>query len=1004
MVVLADWLGEEEKKSLAAFLKKRLAQTPNRERVTFVVVRGVEPIPLPPVRTAAQLEKELALALEAGPDGEAARPAAEQVFDLLLGMAPEPEEAWRDWIWAGRIPMPEQPLVRQYLGARLRQVLGNARLRMEIWPAPDGDWPTVREAGRADRLHELEFDVPPAAEGFELLEAEVEGPQWPVISQAAGFRLPAIAELAEFLRLVEAASGSGAEEKELAGLQRALAIFPNYLPALEAGATLGERLGDFRSAAFFLARLAARRSGDAAILRRYAAAAWRARLPEAESALRRALQALPQDAELLEWLGRARIAAGDNREAYAWIRRSLEERPDNATLWWIAADLARELGDASGERTALRQALDREPGRADRRARLVILSLQAGDGPVLKRTLEEADGEQETDIAILEQYAVGWEALGEPGRALRLWTRTVALQAGYEKGHLAVCRLLEARGDWAATLEAAERGLSGVPASAGLHLARAKALWNIGRHQDSRRALRNAAAIRDIRLAEARAETEDLFGGPGAVEAWRELLAQLEEGGADPARKDRFRQRAVRSALRDGNPEAAARYLQLPELPPEAASQPETGERGLLIPGGVAVLRFLSGIGGPDDPGEYLTAFARAVVQRSLHANEKEWERYYEPLLDHYDKLMQLRRPFPLTHGGTEIVLSAESQKQRQQTQRVLELLGYRLRTGRGRLSIEIQTKGDRARRHDRWRRRWIWTTVRWRKLWAGASRGEPPDCGRICQTWRFRREGSGGSGAAQSRTRARLCPEFKLRDPTDCAGLRRRCHRHGSAVRRRRWRRTGLPHPEADGRNAWMLPSLHGPATMTPDEQGRRAALASVGGGLQNAVPARSLGESPRNWTPGLPRSAPAERRRRDAGDASATSSRRDFRSVRAVSARRPARADLPAGMKTRRTGGKRGLPAWRARASIVALFRELPLDEDGSVHFSAARRCGRSRGARAWLGLPDREAGTAGFVRVRACPRKRRISSMRMAKERYGVNQERFSQLEHSLDGGAD
>lgn len=698
MAVLADWLGEEDRKSLPAFLKKRLAQTPNRERLAIVVVRGLEPIPLPPVRTAAQLERELAFALEGEPGAEPARPSPERLYDLLLGMAPEPEDAWREWIWAGRMPMPDEPLVREYLGARLRQTLGSARLRLEIWPPQEGEWPAVGEASRT-RLYEAEFDVPAAAEGFELLRAEVEGRQWPVLSQAPGFRPPGIAALGDFLRLARTAADGAAGEKELASLQSALEVYPNHLPALEAGASLGERLDDLRGAAFFLARLSAKRPADSAVWRRYAAAAWRARLPEAEGVLRRALELMPRDAELLEWLGRARIAAGDPREAYGWIRSSLEERPENTRLWWIAADLARELGDEFGERTALRQALDREPGRADRRARLVALSLKAGDGPVLKRTLEEAEGAEESEIAILEQYAAGWEGLGDSARALRLWKKTVALKAGYEKGHLAVCRLLETRGDWAATLEAAERGLTGVPASAGLHLVRARALWNIGRWQDARRVLRKAAALRDVRLAEARAETEDLLGGQGALEAWNEFLARLEEAAADPAREERAQKRALRAALRDGHPEAASRYLELPETPPDAATQEQAGERGLLIPGGVAVLRFLSGIGGPDDPGEYLNAFARAVVQRSLFATEKEWEKYYEPLLEHYDRLLQLRKPFPLTHRGTEIVLSAESQKQRQQTQRVLELLGYRLRAGRGRLSIEVQTKGERARR-----------------------------------------------------------------------------------------------------------------------------------------------------------------------------------------------------------------------------------------------------------------------------------------------------------------
>ncbi|MCS7043254.1 MAG: hypothetical protein NZR01_10730 [Bryobacteraceae bacterium] len=980
VVVLADWLEEEERKELAAYLKKRLAQTRDRERVALVVVRGLEPIPLPPLRTAAQLERELSLALEPEAGG-GARPSAEQLYDLLLGMAPEGGEAWREWIWAGRLPVFEDPLAQEYLRGRLQQTLGSARLRLTVWPEPP-QWIPAAEEARGSRLYEAEWEAPPAGEGFEIVRVKLEDAEWPWVAAAPGFRLPGIATLMQFLHTVRAAADSSAGEKELAALQRGMDVFPNHLPALEAGAALGERLGDFRGAAFFLERLTARRPAEAALWRRYAAAAWRARLPEAERALRRALEALPRDAELLEWLGRARIAAGDNREAYGLIRQSLEERADNTTLWWIAADLARELGDEFGERTALRQALDREPGRADRRARLVALSRKAGDGPVLQRTLEEAEaqGGEEKDIGILEQYAEGWEALGDSGRALRLWSRTIELDARYEKGHLSVCRLLEARKDWPRTLEAAERGLAGVPESAGLHLVRARALWNTGRQQDARRALREAAAaVKDVRVAEARAETEDLFGGEGALEAWRELLAQLDAAGAETARKEQARRRALRAALRDGHPEAASRYLELPHAPADAV-QGESGKGGLLIPGGVQVLRFLSGIGGPDDAGEYLSAFARAVVQRSLFLKEKEWERYSEPLLEHYERLAQLRKPFPAARGGTEIVLSAESQKQRQQTQRVLELLGYRLRTGRGRLSIEMQTKGERAKRHtlaaaldldDRAVeealaggkaytlriRDELARPVLGEKAWADVLRRHQNPLGFAGALLREPRLAQVYAGLASAGPAAAEALAARI-------GIRRLLDDYG------------------------MLLFLYGPA-MTLDERGR---CPVPGGEAAEAAWATLAGEHPRDGAKFLEALL-----RKDDGMVLAF-----FAMLHGVTFERQ-RWFLQSAERARTFYRlMKDAPEWEGRAdrlvrgsSILALFRELPLNEDGSVRFPG--------GPQVW----QVARGTSDLDRIQRLERRARRARPaeeeeileRMARERYSANRERFSQLDNFL-----
>lgn len=984
VAVLADWLTEEDRKELAAQLRKRLAQTQSRERMAIVVIRGLEPVPLPPVRTAAELERDLALALEAAPGGDAAaRPAAEQVYDLLLGMMPEAEEAWRDWVWMGRLPPLGDALARDYLAARLSRALGEARLRLLLWPEEgQPDWIPAARTAQAARLVEAEWEAPTVGEGFELFRLAVEGNEWPWVAAAPGFRLPGVAELTRFLELARAAADSGAGPQELSRLQAALGVYPNYVPALEAGAALGERLEDFRSAAFFLERLAAKRPTDSLILRRHAAAAWRARLPEAETVLRRALEAMPQDAELLEWLGRARIAAGDDREAYGLIRRSLEQRPDNTVLWWIAADLARSLGDESGERAALREALDREPGRADRRARLVALSLKAGDGPVLKRTLEEAErwAAGEKDTSILAQFATGWEALGDSGRALQLWERTVGLDAGFEKGHLAVCRLLEVRRDWQAMLRAAERGLSALRGSAGLHLARARALRETGSHQGSRRALREAAAVvKDFQIAQARAETEDLFGGSASLAAWESLLEAAKAAGADAARTEQIRQRAIRAALREGEAGIAARYMELPEAPQDSGG-PQGGERGLLIPGGVAVLRFLSGIGGPEDPGEYLTAFARAVVQRSLFVTEKEWERYYEPLLEHYDRLLELRRPFPLTHRGTEILLSAESQRHRQQTQRALELLGYRLRNARGRLSVEMQTRGERAKRQtlaaaldldDRAVEESLAGgkayTIRIRDDFAPAVLGE--------KAWAelLRRNANplGFAGAL-------------LKDPR-LARLYAGLASAGPAAAEALAARVGMRRLLEDYA---MLLFLYGPA-MTLDEQGR----CPVPGGVEaEAVWAALAGENPRNGAKFLEALLS-----KDGGMVLAF-----FATLHGATPER--QKWFLATPERARTFYRlmKDAPEWDGRpdrmvreSPIVALFRELPLNTDGSVRFPG--------GAQVW----QVARGASGLDRIqrlerraqRAKPAEEEEILERMARERYGVHHERFSQLENFL-----
>jgi Tfp pilus assembly protein PilF len=981
IIVLADWLDPADVPELTARLRQRFMQTPRKEDFSVAVVRGKEIIPLPPVRTAAALEKELATALGENESLDTARPSPEELWDLLLGMAPEPGEAWREWHWAGRIPAPRDELARNYAAARLFRLMGETRVFLTVWPEPETEWLPVTPDARGGRWMEAEWDAAAAPQGFEVRQAELGEQLWPVLAVAPGFRLPGVAALAGFLEAVRQAAEESAGAPVLQRIQQGRELYPNYVPALEAGAGLAERLEDFRAAVELLARLEEARPGDLAVLRRHAAAVWRARSPEAEPVLRRAAEAMPRDAELLEWLGRTRLLRGDRREAYDLLQRSLDVKPDQTDLWWITADLARALNDEPGERRSLREALNREPGRADRRARFVALSLAAGDGNAVRRALEEADSLPADELAVIEQYAIAWEKLNEPARAMTYWEKSIALQPEFEKGHVSIARLHAARGAWEDSLGASLRGLERLPASAGLHLARARALKELGRLQEARRALGEAVqATDDISVLEARAETENLFGGQGAVAAWRDLLERLKQDGSNGETLRKTTERAARAALRDGAVEAAGQWMELPVTPPNANAAGTAGERGVLIPGGVRLLSHLTGIGGPEEPGEYIVAFARAVAQRSMFASEKEWNEFSEKLLEQYDRLLKIRKPFAPTSEGTEIVLSVESQKQRQQTQQILDLLGYRLRSSRGRISIEAQVKSSKARRQNlaaaldlddreveesldgkrpyRFRIRDEFApVVLGEKVWEAALKRQANPlgfAGLLLKQPEMARLFAGLSSAGPAAARA-LLTSFAMRKLAEDYG---------------------------------MLLFLYGPV-LALDEQGR---CAVPGGTEAEPVWEALAGASPRNGQQFLEALL-----RKDGGMVLAY-----FAALHGVTADRQKWFLRTAERAKLFYRLMKDSPEWDGQGArmvrnspMLSLFRELPLDEEGSVRFPG--------GAQVWQvarGASDLDR----IARLEKRARKARPAEEdeileRMARERYGVNRNVFSQLENFL-----
>lgn len=301
------------------------------------------------------------------------------------------------------------------------------------------------------------------------------------------------------------------------------------------------------------------------------------------------------------------------------------------------------------------------------------------------------------EAAPLTRYAQFWEVVGEAPRALEFWRRAIRVDPDLEAGYLGVARLEAAAGNWKPSLEAATQGLERAPRSVGLHLARAEALLALNLHQEARAAIRAAAGeIPDPALLRLEARIEDLFGGEQAGRAWSRYLEALAKKGESKELEEARRQ-AIFSALRDGRSDTAAELLGLPEQ--ENPSFATDQENTVVIPGGVSLLRNLSGVPRHGEPEQYLVFFARAAVELAETQGSKEWARRVEVLLEHYERLNELRRLGRPEAGATVVTIQLGSRQDDRRSRRVLELLGYRLRRSGGTAQVEMPARGELSRR-----------------------------------------------------------------------------------------------------------------------------------------------------------------------------------------------------------------------------------------------------------------------------------------------------------------
>jgi hypothetical protein len=695
VVLLADRLAEDSRSGLLAELRRKFSGLRQKESLVVLGVRGSFVTPFAPTRHFAALERQLLEFFNEPPVEDLAEVRAARLYDLLLDLIPEFSGRWGEIVWAGMLPELEGERARRYLRARLARQLGLHRARLSLWPAQDAAWlPDTPPPEPNAKPYELEWRPAAAESGYAFRHVEVDGNQLEYLALAEGFAAPSISSVVRLEEAIAAATAPGAGAVQLGGLRAALSANPGDAGALNAGASLAERLQDHSTAAFFLSGLLRTSPADPALLRRYALAMAASAPPAiAEGALRAALRYLPSDAELLERLGRARLAQKAAPEAYELFRQSLANQPENTTLWWIAADLARELSLRPGEREALREALRREPDRVDRRARFVGLALEDGDGTEARDALNAVRTGIPAETALLAEFAGYWERLGEASEALLLWRRAIEADRLFEPAYLAATRLTAQLSQPEESLALALRGLEALPDSAGLHAAHASALQALGRTTEARHALRAASSrLENVPLARQAAELENLYGGASSLAAWQRLFELA--AGLPQQEQKLVRERAVTAALRDGFASEAAGWLGLSGAGPAASAT-----SAVALPGGVAALSYLSGIPGPSDPSRYLLHFARAVAQKAATEGDDRWRATVSQILEHYSRLAELRRFSQAAAQSSEIVLQLGSRQDQQRTRTILELLGYRLRTSGGNLRVDPDTRKKRSQR-----------------------------------------------------------------------------------------------------------------------------------------------------------------------------------------------------------------------------------------------------------------------------------------------------------------
>jgi len=733
--IATDFLSQEQldgvKKSILDFYRASKGKLPTRLAILNPGLSGVAG----PFKTRAQLLAalhEIALT-DLPPD-----PTLPLRFFSTLGERLQPLGGdWALVVLTGDFPALPFDLA-PYAGALLSARATAHRQRLSVWslgaslpaylgPAmdqtagfaihdPAEDIPRAFAPDQPS-LVELDWDRPALACGFYLYEAQLLNaagqPQrtLPAIAQAPEFPLPGLERYAESLAHLAASRSALAAEpltdanasSARTHLDAALALNPRDAAALELAANLYDRLKDFKTAASLTSLLAELRPLDGRLSQTLGHRWFLAGdLDQGEKAHLRARELQYKTPEGAADLGLIHAARNDPRGALPFLEESLAAQPDRQPIWFARADSSAKLGDWPRQAESLEKGVALGGDVSDRRASLVRLLLDHRQTQRAAAQIEPGLRELGADAPRHAVWAGFLEELERPADSLAVWRKAGALAPDREDVRFAIARLVFAAGDMRAAQTEADSGLSVAPASARIFLIKARALEAQGSILEARLELKRfAPGSADLDLLRHAAWIEDLYGRDAPAAYQR--LAAVDSSNA-------VLQRGLKVALRENDLVRAAWFAEKlsaagqSEAAAIAAPAMAHAPSEVLLPGGHDALMFMVRGQGGSSLDRFFVDYAKAILLGHPKTNPKAAQDFSAALRDYFERLQELctlGQPLSMDRQATRLVLSVTDKKQRKQTERALNLLGWKVRASKGDITVEFGEKTGQARKQD---------------------------------------------------------------------------------------------------------------------------------------------------------------------------------------------------------------------------------------------------------------------------------------------------------------
>jgi tetratricopeptide (TPR) repeat protein len=487
-------------------------------------------------------------------------------------------------------------------------------------------------------------------------------------------------------------------------LQKVLDVNPRDLGTLVTGAAFYEEFKDYTTAAklrsFILEVRPLDGDAHAALGHDFVLSG---DFEKAETTLLRVLELNAVTPQVNEDLARIHLARKDDKGAILYLNDVLRADAKRQDLWFLQAEAANRLRDSPLAVQSFEQGLDLGGFHLPESSSLLRLYLATKQDSKAVELTQKVTAALPPDADLRAEFARTLDELKQNKEALSTWRRALEVKPNFGHAHYRIAQILLESGDAGAAEAAADAGLLLVPKSADLYIVKADAQQKQGATYSARSTLeQGAAAVTDPALLLRLAAAEDTFGG-SAADAYARLAKSF--GSTSPEQVQALK-RGITVALRDGDLDHARFFSNLLNSAGQAEfqnllDQPAQADTSSVVPGGLDALAFAARLQEHVSPDRFFVQFCQRVIDIVSPTSAPDKKLFIDEIQEHFERIAALE-VFG-KHDGNRLVitLSPSGKNARRDSEKVLSLLGIKLRSKQGTVELNLGEKKEQAKKQD---------------------------------------------------------------------------------------------------------------------------------------------------------------------------------------------------------------------------------------------------------------------------------------------------------------